>query len=104
MNTDNRIPQTSLSLLEAAVERATDRLHWNPIIADVFDMKQQKVVGHLASDGYRHRTWSFHPVSEKRRSVQDKKLDRVIPKWVDDFRLTNVRTYAEIVAILECDE
>lgn len=125
MNTNNRLSQLSLDAAEAAVARALKfckegNAVWCPVFADVMSLDGIKL-GHIVSDGYTHRTWSFFPRIDIRklgrgdtyrdryaqkeaqkinpvqlhRCVSDKAFDVVVPKWAGRYTLSNVETYQE---------
>ena len=55
------------------------------IFADV--LLNNEKIGHLASDGYTHTTWSFYPVDKNRMQCRDKAFEDVLPKWTGDVDL-----------------
>ncbi len=64
------------------------------IFADV--LLNNEKIGHLASDGYTHETWSFYPVDKNRMSRRDKAFEDVLPKWVGDAYLGTFRNTVEM--------
>lgn len=53
-------------------------------------------LGHLASNGYTHETWSFYPVDKNRMDRRDKAFEDVLPKWVGDAYLGTFRNTVEM--------
>ncbi len=108
--------QNELKALTDATKRAFGQNggNWNPVYADIITSDGK--VGHITSDAYFHRTWTFYPIAEirkasrlnyKKRNEQaatgkryhrinrDKPLDKVIPKWVGKYAVGTPQSYVE---------
>lgn len=105
-----------LKQLSAATDRAIEQNggNWNPVYADIITKNGK--VGHIVSDAYSHRTWTFYPISELRKASRlnyakrneqastgkryhrinrDKPIDSVIPKWVGKYTIGAPKSYTE---------
>jgi hypothetical protein len=123
MNTNSRLSQLSCDAAEAAVARAVSFVKdgnavWCPVFADVID-SNDKIVGHIVSDGYTHNDWDFNPINRKlgrgdtyadrraqdeaqktnpiklHRRTRNLRFDVCVPRWVGNYTLKNVLTYNE---------
>jgi hypothetical protein len=81
----------------AAIERADDYKARGasrvPVFADVFLAGEK--IGHIVSDGYSNRTWTFYPVDKKRRKSLGG-FAAVLPKWTDGAEIGEFKTSEEL--------
>jgi hypothetical protein len=81
----------------AAIERAADYKRRGasrvPVFADVFLAGEK--IGHIVSDGYDNRTWTFYPVDKKRRKSLGG-FAAVLPKWTDGAEIGEFKTSEEL--------
>ena len=114
---DKQMTPNEIRKLETAIERAiAEKCTWQPVFADVLNDGEK--IGHIVSDGYLHSTWSFYPIKSLRkttrvdgyaarreqleaggsyrRSVRNKELEKVIPKWATPYTLNSIQTYSEL--------
>ncbi len=83
----------------AAIERADDYKARGashvPVFADMF-LDREKI-GHIVSDGYAQKTWSFYPVDRSgRMQRRDKPFDEVLPRWAEHAEAGPFQTSEEI--------
>ena len=109
--------QRQISILSQHCEIASAKAFaWNPVYAEIIKASSREVIGHIVSDGYNHENWTFYPrkdirkadrldyalrraqaISGKtyRRTVHNKPIDSVVPKWVGKFYLKNIIDFDE---------
>ena len=98
----------TLKRRDQAIERVKKLKTDNPIyshvtiFADV--LLNNEKLGHLASDGYTHTTWSFYPVGKHRMARMGKAFEDVLPKWVGDAYLGTFTNSVEKTEKLEAEK
>jgi len=61
-------------------------------------------IGHIASDGYSQKTWSFYPVDKVRMQRRAKPLDDVLPKWASKAQIGEFENSIEMLDKHEAKE
>lgn len=83
------------ALARAAAEKAAGKAVWMPVFADVFLGGER--IGHIVSDGYEDRMWTFHPVADNRRKRHGS-ITSCMPQWTHGATLGDFKTHSELVA------
>ena len=95
-NADIRAERQAAAAVEKAQRMKAERSYaCNVVYADVIVDGER--VGHIASDGYTHDTWTFYPHDDGRRELRNKMFAYVLPKWVTnrDWKLERWENSAE---------
>jgi hypothetical protein len=82
----------------AAIERAADYKRRGatcvPVYADVFIDGSK--IGHVASDGWDQRMWTFFPLDKKRRKALGS-ITSLLPKWANRATIGDFKTCEELM-------
>lgn len=101
-------PTDPRRLCYEAMERAlTSKTRWQPVYGDV--MQAGVKIGHVVSDGYSHKGWTFWPADESRRCKRVVipinherrviEINATVPTWCGAVVIGPFKTYDEMTML-----